>query len=358
MHDIDALIKCYDDAEQDGKSRVPNVAIQAFNLDTFAFFGYPTKVSRRDELWRYHDVMQDGRFEMYLGKLGNSLDHDAELVRTAGSAIATFSEDHFGFSSVGKDMLSASLFQFAALKETCADLPRPWTILEIGPGCGFLGLLVGLAGHRYLAIEASQAFFVYQSCLFKSVFGSEYVNGLSGPSTSRISHIPWWNVCSKGYTLPRLTCATANHMLAEMNPDGLRYLFSKIFDSQIVGFPVVADTLGSDHVHSTESTLKIIAERGFDGIRTEKRYWRFTKTSSSSNMKFDPERIGFLRKAQIKVRALAESLYSQSGLKDHIKKPLPPKDSVLPPKDSVIRSVLAEFPDYECADHQFRSGRW
>lgn len=355
---INDLIKRYDAAEQLGKSRIPNVAIAAFHLDTFASLGYPTRITQSAELWRYHDVMQDGRSGVYLDMLGTLLDHDADLVRSAASAIQSFSERRFGFASAGKDMLSVALFQFSAIRQTCASLPMPWTVLEIGPGCGYLGVLLGLAGCRYLALEASQAFYIYQNSLFADVFGTEYNSGLDKAGSARIQHIPWWEFCQKDFHIPKLTCGTSNHMLSEMNRDGLRWTFSKLYNTQENGFPVVAESLGRNHVHSMQSTLSIIAELGFDGVKTEKRYWQFTKTSGRSNMSFDPQRIGFLRKAQIKVRALAESLYSQSGLKDHIKKPLPPKDNVLPPKDSVIRRVLAEFPDYECADHQFRSGRW
>ena len=160
---VDDLIARYGAAEQAGRAQVPNMAILAFGLDVFQAVGYPHRISSSRELWRYHDVMHNGRLEHNLGLLGSAMDGEVDLVRRAADAIVGFSVSTFGFASAGKEMLSRAVYQYSLLASVLKNESRPWTIMEFGPGCGFLGVLLGLAGHRYVALEASQAFWVYQS---------------------------------------------------------------------------------------------------------------------------------------------------------------------------------------------------
>jgi len=140
-------------------------------------------------------------------------------------------------------------------------------------------------------------------------------------------------------------------MLSEMNRDGLRWLFGKLFDSQIVGFPVVAESLGSSHVYSMESTLRIIAELGFDGKKTANRYWVFGKTSTESNMRFETPHLSFSQKAVVKFRSYLSHFHDKSS-SDSIHVDASVNES------SVISRILAEFPDIDGPDYRFRSRRW
>lgn len=358
MNDVQDRIDAYNFAEQIGRCRVPNRAIQAFGLEAFSSVGYPFRISLAGELWRFHDVMQDGRLALNFDLLDSvgGLD-DLKVVRQAATALVDFSHRRFGFASAGKDMLSRACYQYALLCRTLSTHPKPWTILEVGPGCGYLGLLLGLAGHRYIALEASQAMYVYQSSLFADVFADEYENGLSGSSKSRISHLTWWDFCSEDSTLPLLTGATANHMLVEMNKNGLRHLLRRLHATQSEGFRILAEKLGSTVVNSNDSVLQNVVEGGFSATETHTTgVWVFTKTNGSRSISYLPLALRRKLRAKVSSYGLGERILRVTDrLMNAAKKE---SEGGAPSPQSAIRKLFAEFPDLECADSRFEKGCW
>jgi hypothetical protein len=352
LSDVDDLIARYGAAEQAGRARVPNRAIQAFSLDVFQAVGYPHRISSSRELWRYHDVMQDGRLEHNLGLLGSAMDGEVDLVRRAADAIVSFSVSTFGFASAGKDMLSRAVYQYSLLASVLDGVPRPWTILEVGPGCGYLGVLLGLAGHRYIALEASQAFWVYQSALFEHVFGDEYSDGLV-EGRRRISHLAWWDFCSEGSALPRLSACTANHVLNEMNRFGLEFVMRKLSSSQRVGMCIVAESLGAPKLRSNLETISLIAETGFSADEM-KDCWLFRKTDGEATIKYYARiRSDFrIRILNLPVIGRTASLVWRLIRGSRRGRP------VSRPTSSSVRAFIATLPDADSADHRFMSGTW
>ena len=56
------IVENYNQAERAGRATVSNRVIEAFSLEVFETLGYPCRIDSESELWRYHDVMQEGRF--------------------------------------------------------------------------------------------------------------------------------------------------------------------------------------------------------------------------------------------------------------------------------------------------------
>lgn len=357
--DVNDLISRYREAETVGRSFVPNRAIQAFGLETFSAVGYPYEITDERELWRYHDVMQDGRLEGNLRLLETDSKFDNwELAKRAASSLQSFSEARFGFPSAGKDMLSRALYQYALLCAVLDGRPKPWSILEVGPGCGYLGLLLGLEGHRYLALEASQAFYTYQSTLFGDLFADEYCDGLSDVTDARIAHLTWWDFCREGSKLPELTGATANHMLAEMNSSALRFLFRKLHSTQGHGFHLVAETLGSHAVNSLNDTLRQVVACGFSATQIKPdQAWRFTSSHAEGEISYWP--VSFPRKVRAKLTSfsLGRKLVSVVDSKRRSKSSSR-KGKLQGAHSGKIREVLLGFPDYKGADLRFQKCEW
>jgi len=302
--------------------------------------------------------MQDGRLALNLALLDSigGLD-DLEVARQAATAIQRFSATRFGFASAGKDTLSRACYQYALLCQALARYPKPWTVLEVGPGCGYLGLLVGLAGHRYIALEASQAMYVYQSCLFDDVFAEEYNDGLYGPTNSRVSHLTWWDFCREGSALPLLTGATANHMIAEMNKLGLRYLLNRLNVSQREGFPVLAESFGAQYVNSGASVLENIVDCGFTATQIQlTQVWIFTKTRGPRSISQFP--IGFRQKFRAKLSAYPIGNRALQITDRLVTSAKIASEANTASRPSQMSELFAEFPDYEGADYRFRVGRW
>ena len=155
------ILEKYNQAERAGRATVSNRAIEAFSLEVFETLGYPCRIESESELWRYHDVMQEGRFKQNLRLIGNYSEHDFELITKTAKQILGFSERELPIRNSGKHALTRSLYQYQLLMK---NRPHDGSlrILEIGPGSGYLGMLLANDGHQYFAMDATQAFYLYQ----------------------------------------------------------------------------------------------------------------------------------------------------------------------------------------------------
>jgi hypothetical protein len=362
---IDEVIRQYDDAELEGRTRVPNWAISAFSLEVFESIGYPHRIRLARELWRYHDVMQDNRLDWNLSLIGTSMDSETELIHRSAMAIANFSLGHFGFASAGVDMLSRAAYQFSLISDILKTHQKPWTILEVGPGCGYLGLLLGLSGHRYIALEASQALRTYQSALFNDVFGVEYADGLT-QRDGRVSHLSWWDFCAEGSSLPRLTLATANHMLTEMNRMALEHLARKLAASQQVGFQILAEDSGFGKFNDEQLTWMRLASAGFTYKEVRPRVWVFSKTDKPSEIPkpVDPTSLRVKVFEIPLLGSLASRTWRTLRSLTRLVPPPPQKKSSTAVDDQrdvasdVMVKLFASLPNRRGADARFADGSW
>ena len=114
--------------------------------------------------------MQEGRLKENLRLIGSYSEHEFDLVTKTAKQILSFSERHLPIRNTGKHALTRSLHQYQLLmKHRPHD--GPIRILEIGPGSGYLGLLLANDGHQYFAMDAAQAFYLYQKKLWSDVYG-------------------------------------------------------------------------------------------------------------------------------------------------------------------------------------------
>ena len=260
------IIERYDAAEQSGIASISNAAIAAFRLSTFDQVGFPTRVHSLQELWRYHDSMQDGRFETNLRYLDQASIEEVELCRTAAEVISRFAEDGLKRPTPGRDALSRALLQYHLIGSILHNVPRPWRLVEIGPGSGYLGLLIGLAGHHYEAVEACQAFYIYQNRLWTFAFGDTYLDGLSaGSSEAIVRHVPWWNVCKTGFMFSTTDLFVSNHALAEMTPPAMRRIFQLARKTHPKSVRILAEGLGKPRTPH-RAVLSTAAGLGFGAL--------------------------------------------------------------------------------------------
>jgi len=362
-----AMIARYHAAEQAGQRVIPNAAIAAFSPEVFQLIGYPHRIFDAREMWRYHDVMQDGRLVENLRLIGHEMDGQLDIIRETAAVIMRFSEENFGFRSAGTDMLSRAVYQYSLIETVLSGVPKPWKILEVGPGCGYLGVMLGLSGHCYSALEASQAFWIYQNALFRFVFGPEYTDGLSDEGESRIRHLPWWGFCAESYKLPRLTACTANHMLAEMNASALVHLSRRLASSQSDGFKVIAEDLGLCRYNEEHETLRRVVKSGFNATEVKSRVWIFERCAGQNVVRRLPNPKKLLRQrvrnipiAGRVVTKVFESL-SRAIRKQNVNhRRVVPRINAQSYSDSsdLLMKFFDELPQYRSADARFNDGSW
>ena len=270
---MENIVEQYNQAEREGRSTVSNRAIEAFGLEVFGTLGYPFKVSDESELWRYHDVMQEGRFDENLRLIGKYTDYEFELITKTAKQILGFSERHFSIRNTGKHALTRSLYQYQLIMKNRPH-DGPLKILEIGPGSGYLGLLLANAGHQYFAMDAAQAFYLYQKKLWSDVYGSDYFDfseSSSRPENAKVTHIPWWRFANLAIPLPDVDIVTINHALAEMHKNAVKTIFARLYamwgdnDKKLV----LAESLGYDFFKRKNIMFANIRALGFTFSRPQ-----------------------------------------------------------------------------------------
>ena len=277
------IVEKYNQAERVGLATVSNRAIESFSLEVFNTLGYPCRIDNESELWRYHDSMQEGRFKENLQLIGSYSEREFDLVTKTAKHILGFSERLLPIRNSGKHALTRSLYQYQLLmKHRPHD--GPLRILEIGPGSGYLGLLLANDGHQYFAMDAAQAFYLYQKKLWSDIYGADYFDyseSSSRPDTAKVTHIPWWQFANLSIPIPDVDVVTINHALAEMHPQAVKTIFARLYsawgdtDKKLV----LAEALGYDYFKRKQAM--------FTDIRTE----NFTVNRSSGFTIFCPNKI-------------------------------------------------------------------
>ena len=261
------IVEKYNQAEQAGRATVSNRAIEAFSLEVFETLGYPCRIDDESELWRYHDVMHEGRFKENLRLIGSCSDHDFDLVTKTAKQILSFSERELTIRNSGKHALTRSLYQYQLLIKN-----RPHDgqlrILEIGPGSGYLGLLLANDGHQYFAMDAAQAFYLYQKKLWSDIYGADYFDyseSISSPDNVKVTHIPWWRFANLSIPIPDVDMVTINHALCEMHPTAVKTIFARLYaawgddDKKLV----LAESWGYDYFKRKKVMLEDIRTASF-----------------------------------------------------------------------------------------------
>jgi len=277
---VSNIVEKYNQAERAGRATVSNRAIESFSLEVFNAVGYPCRIDDESELWRYHDVMNEGNFQAYLPLIANFSENEFELITKTAGQILSFSERHLPIRNTGKNALTRSLYQYQLLMKY-----RPHDgqlrILEIGPGSGYLGLLLANDEHQYFAMDAAQAFYLYQKKLWSDIYGADYFDyseSSSRPDSAKVTHIPWWQFANLSIPIPDVDVVTINHALTEMHPQAVKTIFARLYsawgdtDKKLV----LAEGTGSDYYRRKQSMLADIQSAGFFGgeLRDGCRIWK------------------------------------------------------------------------------------
>ena len=280
------IVANYNQAERAGRATVSNRAIESFSLEVFNAVGYPCRIEDESELWRYHDVMNEGGFKDTLRLIGSYSDTEFELITKTAKQILSFSERHLPIRNSGKHALTRSLYQYQLLMKYRPH-NGPLRILEIGPGSGYLGLLLANDGHQYFAMDAAQAFYLYQKKLWSDIYGADYFDYSESTSrldTAKVTHIPWWQFANLSIPIPDVDVVTINHALTEMHPQAVKTIFARLYsawgdtDKKLV----LAESLGYDYFDRKQTMFADIRSANFTINRITTRLTIFQPNKSSA----------------------------------------------------------------------------
>ncbi len=224
----------YDEFESRATRSLPNRIIEAYRPEAFSIVGYPTRVDSLLGLHRYVDVMHEtgflGILELFLKGL---TEEEFGLLKKISLLTSSLSERDCGKRVVPR---SALLWSMIALRHVRALFPDPnVTILEIGPGSGYLGALLGLLGYNYVATDVCQAMYLWQNALWKEQFGERLIELATSADVlsdhrklegGRLVHVPWWKFSSPDPESVQLDvdCIVCIDVITELQVFAMRYL--------------------------------------------------------------------------------------------------------------------------------------
>ncbi len=185
---------------------------------------FPTEIKSLGDLWKFIDTQHEGRFFQNLSLLGGGLtESEFQLFQKAVDICARFTK------SINKELipinaLTRSLISYRAINYYCQSLNKVPSVLEIGPGSGYLGLLCGISGWRYSSVDVTRTLISYQNALwnyagFKVKFAEAGIKYMDPD----FIQIPWWVWADIKNSLPEREIVVANHVIQEMTPFSLSF---------------------------------------------------------------------------------------------------------------------------------------
>jgi hypothetical protein len=196
----------YDEAEAAAVDRLPNLVIQAFQPEIFALHRFAGRVTHEGQLWRFADAMQEGRKEYNWGLLGNGLTEDEfDNFRDITAGV-----DQIGMEGFDRRLQVTTTLLRAIYQARLVSRFDAHTVLEVGPGSGYLGLLLMLEDYEYVAVDSCQAFYLWQAMLWKAM------------GQKPRAHLTWWDWVD--YEIEHIDLIAANHVLCEMHPNAVAFL--------------------------------------------------------------------------------------------------------------------------------------
>jgi SAM-dependent methyltransferase len=162
--------------EQLAKSLIPSWRIaQIHNVDHFERVGFPVRIANVRDIGQLVDTMQENRFRQYMAELDGISKDEYELLVEVCTDAVEFQLSYLPHRTPVLP-LSTLLSAFALYRKMLGANPSFDSVLEIGPGCGYLSFFLRRHKHlrNYSQIEACESFYILQNLVNLFCFGTRF----------------------------------------------------------------------------------------------------------------------------------------------------------------------------------------
>jgi hypothetical protein len=255
------LITHYDEAERRAIHVANYPAIRAFAPAHFRLTNFPDRVTEERELVRYADIMNEFEDEAFYYEQKLYSKPEIALMRDVSGVVEEVT------ASLGQSIQPfMSMFPPITMLRAVQSL-KPASVLEVGPGSGYLGAYLIKSGFRYCAADNTQALYLWQNRFF-SALTHDFTDYASAPVNSdiaRVTHVPWWQFAEMYKAPPKFDVVVCDAALGEMDPFGAGYVVNLAFhvlrDSHIGAF--LFRHIGEDRVSSPGYITSRFQKAGF-----------------------------------------------------------------------------------------------
>jgi hypothetical protein len=243
---------------------------KAFQPITHLMEGDPTKIISIKELCFFSDTMHESSLPDSLIRLKELSQDEIRILSNILVSIWNNSEN-FYTRCISINSILRHLLQYRYFKE---HLPSVSSVLEIGPGSGYLPLLIAkLSPHvSVLAMDVTQSLYLYQSWLYEQfgvlmeTVGAETSEILTSLKSGRVLHLPWWNYLKLSKFDLKIDSLIINHAVCEIHPYALDKILT--FSNQSRTKYLLIEGLGLQRYFSSHaSIIRKMSEFGYSEFK-------------------------------------------------------------------------------------------
>lgn len=278
-------------SERLAKARLPTWQIaQTHNVDHFEKVGFPVRIGGVQDLGPLLDTMQENRFDKYMHELGGLTEQEYAMILEACHYAVMFQLSYFPWR---QPVLPAStlLSVFCLYKKLIGVDPNFQSVLEIGPGCGYLSYF--LRHHRalenYSQIEACESFYILQNLVNLHCFGPSFCDRAHLDQAANVSdhfvtpnavtefaplvhidrgrprctHYPWWRIGELISQDIKFQIVTSNANLLEFSQAALTDYLGLIHKVLLPSGAFLVQCMGYPSHGSIQSLLDVLRQNGF-----------------------------------------------------------------------------------------------
>jgi hypothetical protein len=206
--------------------------------------------------------MHDDRAETTVNNLLNGLaEEEIGLLKDILTKVSEISSN-WGVRTAPHSSVLRHLYQRRLIRHL---LPDESNFLEIGPGAGYLSLMLALDGMSVCNIDVTQAYYVFQHYLYSSFECLEELASVDTvfprenekqTSAGKVRHMPWWFFKDLPTCAISVDVIIVNHAICEMHRVAVQHLLSV---AQRLEFPkFFMESTGLDSVSLTFDKVKSI----------------------------------------------------------------------------------------------------
>jgi hypothetical protein len=228
----------YDLFERSGISELPIPILMAFQPVTFERYSYPTRIFKPRDVLRYADhncepevagLFKEGATFDPVGYVNSFTLDEFELLDKLRGAVSEATLNDFGRAVRPVSNLLAQTGPFRVMSHLARFFSqKSISLFEVGPGAGYLGALMAVAGHKYFSYDITQSLYIWQQYLLRTVapddfFDTAQANSFEPPTSCKVVHLPWWQYVRMLHQCPiRSDVVYSNSNLGEMSPVALK----------------------------------------------------------------------------------------------------------------------------------------
>ena len=247
-------IQTYRANENLAKEHLPNwQTARKHNLSLFEKVDFPVRLNSMPQVRMLLDTNQEGRFDSYMQEVGGFNEQDLELFIAVCENAIRFQATHFSQERIILP-LDTIMSAFVIYIKGNKLKPNFKSILELGPGCGYLTFFLKShsALERYFQVEACESFYMLQHLHNQFVFSEQFdqrahiaknihTNLFSPPlpegyvgtesdcievdnpfaTSKKCCHFPWWKIGELSNLKQEFDLITSNANLLEFSSQAL-----------------------------------------------------------------------------------------------------------------------------------------